>query len=60
MTSWDTDRPLFEAFMLEHFPETCLETERADLVGDEYYIDPETNKQFKIFVGGLSFQKYSE
>jgi hypothetical protein len=59
MTSWDTDRPLFEGWILEHWPETDLTVEESDLLGDEFYLDPETNKLFAAFSAGLSFQKHS-
>ncbi len=60
MTSWDTDRPLFEQFILESWPDTDLATDESDLLGDEYYVDPDTNKLFAVFSAGLSFQKYSD
>lgn len=60
MTSWDTDRPLFEQWVLKDWPETDLTIEEDDLLGDEFYLDPVTNRRFADFCAGLSFQKYSD
>jgi len=60
VTSWDTDKPLFEQFVLQDWPDTDLTVESNDLLGDEYYADPVTNRRFADFCGGLSYQKYSE
>jgi len=59
MTSWDTDKPLFEQFIQQDWPNTDLTVEESDLLGDEFYVDPETNKLFAVFCAGLSFQRYS-